>query len=148
MIRALSDWAADETGASAVEMGLLLTPIILLLFGIVHLCLMLYSATQLNFATEATARCIVTSATSAYSSSPCYTSTLANRYFTSMYRGVTVAPTVTLCGGTFANCVTSSYACTSSTTNYQVTATANYVINAGVASKTVPLSAKACFPHT
>jgi Flp pilus assembly protein TadG len=148
MIRALSNWAADETGASAAEMALLVTPIVLLMFGIVHLFLMLYSAMQLNFATEATARCIVTSSTSANSSSPCYTSTLANSYFASMYRGVTQAPTVTLCGGTFSNCSTSTYACTSTTGNYQVTATANYVINAGVASKTVGLSAKACFPHT
>jgi len=150
MMRAISTWLSDESGASAAELGLLLTPMTLLIFGIVHLCLMTFSAMQLNYAVEATARCIVTSAASAYTASPCYTSTATDTYFTALYKGITPAPAVTYCNGTgFSNCMTSAYACTgtASATNYQVTATANYKINAGIASKTVTLQAKACFPH-
>jgi Flp pilus assembly protein TadG len=149
MTRGIRTWLIDESGASAAELGLLLTPLVLLIFGVVHLCLMTYSAMQLNYATESTARCIVTSAASSYTSAPCYTSTLAGNYFTALYRGITPAPTVTLCGGTFSNCGTAAYSCTgtAASTGYQVVATANYRINAGIVSKTVALSSKACFPH-
>ncbi|MGZ3274213.1 MAG: TadE/TadG family type IV pilus assembly protein [Caulobacteraceae bacterium] len=143
-------WLGDETGASAAELALLLTPLTLMIFGTVHLCLMTFSAMQLNYAVEATARCIVTSAASAYSGSPCYTSAGTDNYFTALYRGITPAPTVTYCNGTgFSNCMNSTYACTgtAASTNYQVVATANYRISAGIVTQTVPLQAKACFPH-
>lgn len=146
MTRLIKDWLRDEYGASAAELALVMTPLMLLLFGIIHLCLLAYSAMQLNYAAEATARCVVTSATSAYASSPCYTSALATSYFTNLYRGATASPTLTLCGGAFSNCSTSTYGCNN--TNYQVVATANYVIQAVFLNKTVGLTAKACFPHT
>jgi Flp pilus assembly protein TadG len=148
MTIAIRTWLEDERGASAVEVALLLTPLTLLVFGVVHLCLMMYSAQQLNFATEATARCVVTSASSNYASAPCWTSTAATSYFRTLYKGITATPSLTFCSGTYSDCTISAYACTGSTGNYQVTATVNYVINAGIASKTVPLTAKACFPHT
>ena len=148
MTRLLNDWLRDEEGASAVEFALLLTPLILLLFGVVHLCLLAYTAMQLNYATEATARCIVTSNASGYASSPCSTSSLATSYFGGLYHGVSASPTLTFCGGTFSSCSGSSYTCTGSSSNFQVVATANYNINAGIASKAVGLTSKACFPHS
>jgi Flp pilus assembly protein TadG len=141
MIGKLKSWLVDERGASAAEFALLLTPMVLLLFGIVHLCLLVYSAMQLNYAAEATARCMVTSVNLANSSAICDDSssstTLATSYFNSLYHGITATPTLAL---------DEAPTCTSST--YQVVATANYKINAFFLTRTVPLTAKACFPHS
>jgi Flp pilus assembly protein TadG len=146
MRRALIAWLRDERGASAVEFALVLGPFLLLIFGIIHLCLMMYSAQQLNFAAEATARCMVTAQASGYLSAPCYYDTTATppdtsavqTYFKAMYHGPTATPTFTT--------LDEKQTCNSSS-DYQVVASANYVINAAFFTKTVPLTAKACFPH-
>jgi Flp pilus assembly protein TadG len=143
MIARPKAWLSDEGGASAVEFALVLTPMVLLLFGVMHLCLLVYSAVQLNYAAEATARCLVTSANSTSSSATCATTTAAQTYFKALYHGTTATPTFVTMDET-QTCNTAS----TLDSAYQVVATANYVINAGVASKTVALTARACFPHT
>ena len=143
MMRWLHFWLRREDGASAVEFALLLTPIVLLLFGIVHLCLLTYTAMQLNYASEATARCMVTSATSAYSGATCANNTAAKSYFSALYHGVSASPTWVNIDET-QTCNTTSTADTA----YQVVTTASYQVNALLASKTVTLKARACFPHS
>lgn len=143
MIRLVFKWLRDEDGASAAEFAMVLAPLLALLFGIIHLSLMMYSAQQLNFAAEATARCLVVSQNANTSSSQCPTTTAATTYFQALYKGPTAAPSLAQLDES-PKCNTNS----GTNTDYQVVATTNYVINAGFFSKTVPLTAKACFPHT
>jgi Flp pilus assembly protein TadG len=138
MIARLFRWVRTEAGSSAVEFALLLFPVTLLIFGIIHVSLLMYTIQQLNFATEATARCMVTSQASGYSSSTCYSTTNATNYFKVLYRGVTSTPTLSTLDWT--------QTCNSAN-NYQVVATANYKIRAVLVRWDVPLEAKACFPH-
>lgn len=146
MRKLLSAWCWGERGASAAEFALILPALALLIFGVIHMGLMMYSAQQLNFAAEATARCMVVAANSGYSSATCYNTTGTNSattYFNALYKGPT-AP------ASFSQLSESPTCATNAGTDsdYQVVATANYVINAGFFSKTVPLTARACFPHS
>ena len=143
MIAKIRSWLPRESGASAAELALLLVPLTLLLFGVVHLCLLTYSANQLNYAAEATARCLVTASNSGSASANCSTPTSARTYFNAMYRGVTS-------GLTWDN-LDETQTCNTSTvldTNSQVAVHATYTINAGIVSQAVTLKARACFPHS
>jgi Flp pilus assembly protein TadG len=139
----VTTWWKDERGAAAAELALLAVPLALLMFAIIHLSLITYSAVRLNFATEATARCIVVTSnatTAGMTTPPCSGTTADLSYLQAMYSGPTAAPT-------FAT----GYPDTTQTCNvagsYQVVAQVNYVINAVFINRTVPLTAKACFPH-
>jgi Flp pilus assembly protein TadG len=149
VISRLKDWVRDERGASAAEFGLLLTPLTLLLFGVMHLCLFMYSSMQLDYAAEATARCMVTAANASANggyADTCYNATgspSATTYFNGLYHGFTTTPSLVQLDETV-NCQTQGTV----NTDYQVVATANYQINAFFFEKTVTLTAKACFPHS
>jgi Flp pilus assembly protein TadG len=143
MMTRIKTWLVDRTGASAAELALLLTPLVLLLFGIVHLSLMVYSAQQLNYAAEATARCLVMASNSGSTSATCATNALAKSYFAANYHGVTS-------NLTWDN-IDESQTCDTSTvadTNSQVAVQADYTINALLVHKAITLKARACFPHT
>jgi Flp pilus assembly protein TadG len=137
------EWARHERGSAAAELALMLVPVILLLFGIVNLCLMAYAQNQLNFAAEATARCMVVAgnASSAGVTQPPCTSTATDlAYLQAFYKGPTAAPT-------FQTGYPDATQKCNSSTSYQVQAQTNYVINAAFVSWTVPLTAKACFAY-
>lgn len=149
MTKTIEDWLRDERGASAVELALLLVPLVLLLFGIMHLFLLSYSAMQLNYAAESTARCMVTAANA--NANGGYVGTCKNAtgspsattYFDGIYHGVTATPTLAQLDETV-TCQTNGTV----NTDYQVVATAPYRINAFSVAWTVTLTAKACFPHS
>lgn len=137
-------WRLNEDGSSAVELALVLPLVILVIFGIVHMSLLMYSAQQLTSAAEATARCMVVARNSGYTGSTCYDYTntgtgTAKTYFYNVYHGPTAQPTFVTFDETV-NCQTSGV--------YQIITNADYVINAGFFKKTVQITAKACFPHT
>jgi Flp pilus assembly protein TadG len=135
------DWARRERGSAAAELALMLVPVTLFLFGIVNLCLMAYAQNQLNFAAEATARCMVVAnnATTAGVTAPACTSTSTDlAYLKGFYKGPTADPTFETGSPVLQKCTSG---------NYQVIANANYVINAAWVSWTVPLKAKACFAY-
>jgi Flp pilus assembly protein TadG len=142
------NWLRKEQGSSVVEFALCLAPFLLLLFGIIQLCLVTYSAEQLNYAAETTARCMVVAQASGYTSAPCYyntstsNTTAVQTYFLGHYGGTTAQPAFDQLDETV-NCQGS----TGTKTDYQVVAHANYVINAAFFTKTVQLTARACFPH-
>jgi Flp pilus assembly protein TadG len=138
MMRCSKDWLRSEGGASAAEFALIVPAFVLLIFGIIHMSLMLYSAQQLNYAAEATARCLVVSTNSGYASASCRDNTSATSYFKTMYHGPTATFTLSTLDET-QTCATAG--------TYQVVATTNYIIRAGFLRKSVPLTAKACFPH-
>ena len=95
---------------------------------------------QLHVATEYTARCRVTSDTSTATSykisgyiPPCSTDLIAKQKFYAVYRGPTAQPTVTID-------TPASPAC-----GLRVQASTTYNINAAFFTRSVPLSATACF---
>jgi Flp pilus assembly protein TadG len=132
-MKKLADYKRDQSGSSAVEFALVVVPVVMFIFGTINLCLAMFSATQLNFATEATARCRVVSATSGYSGALCSDDTKAQAYFAARYHGPTTAPVVQFT--TDANC------------GLRVTATTSYTVSAVLITRNVPLGAWACFPQ-
>lgn len=124
---------ADERGSTVAEFALLLPAFLLVVLGIMHLCLMMFASSQLDAATEYTARCRVTSTSSNYASSPCWTDALAKQKFYAIYHGPTAQPVVTID-------TPASPAC-----GLRVLATTTYNINAAFFRQAVPLSATACF---
>jgi Flp pilus assembly protein TadG len=143
MMRRALTWLRQEDGSSAVEFALLLIPSVLLIFGIIHVSLLMYTIQQLNFATEATARCMVTATSSKYSSQTCYTDASAKSYFQALYKGPTAAPSYVQFDRT-QTCATTP----SGDTTYQVITSTTYTVKAAFISLPVSLRAKACFPHT
>lgn len=87
---------------------------------------LMFAAASLHFAVEGAARC------SSVMTTTCTSATTTQTYATNHYYGPSSpAPTFTA----------SSPAC-----GHQVVGTVTYVLNAGLATYSVPLSATACFP--
>jgi Flp pilus assembly protein TadG len=113
-----------EAANVAVEFALVLPALIMLVVGTVYAGLAVYSVSGLYSAVEAAARCYSINA------SQCGNASTTQTYAQSQYHG-TNQPVFTA----------STAAC-----GYQVSATMSLVLNAGVASWTIPLSATACYP--
>ncbi len=109
---------------------MVLPPFLMLLLGTMSGGVAVYTAASLHYAVEGAARCYSVNA------SQCGSATTAQSYAQNLYRGLG-SPTFTA----------SKPGC-----GYQVNATLNVVLNAGVkqnlapAQWTIPLSATACFP--
>lgn len=116
----------DEHGGGAAEFALVVMPFSALIFGIVHLCLMLYANQNLQFAVEGAARC-----SSVMSATTCNTPGAVQTYASGLYKGPNISPSFgylqTGCGNT-------------------VTGTGSYTLNAVFVRVSVPLSSTACFP--
>lgn len=113
-----------DSGTVAVEFGLLLPALAMLMVGTLSVGLVMYSASGLHSAVEAGARCY------SVSSSQCGTASAVQTYAQSSYYGVG-SPTFTA----------STPSC-----GHQVSATLSLVLNAAIAQWTIPLSATSCFP--
>jgi Flp pilus assembly protein TadG len=136
-------WWKDERGAAAAELGLLLVPMVMLLFGIVHLCLMTYAGLRLNYAAEDTARCMVVTAnatTAGTTAPPCSSTSADLSYLQAVYAGPTAPPFFTATPDPTVKCTAAGQA--------QVQVQANYVINTVLVNKTIALTAQACYPHS
>jgi Flp pilus assembly protein TadG len=124
-----------RSGSAAVEAALVLPPFLMLFLGILSACVAVFAASNLHYAVEGAARCY------SVNSSQCGTASATQSYAQSLYQGPsTPAPTFT---------ASSAGACSQSNgtpNGHQVTATLDYVLNAGVAHWTIPLSATACYP--
>lgn len=111
-----------ESGATAVEFALVLPPFLMLFLGILSACLAVFAAANLHFAVEGAARC--------FSINACSSDTATRSYAQSLYHGPnspTFLASIASCG-------------------HQVSGTLNFVLGAGTAQWTIPLSATACFP--
>lgn len=119
----------DEGGAGAAEFALVVLPFMALIFAIIYLSLLVYFNSQLQYATEATARwASVTS--SASGSDP--SAGQVQAHFNSVYGGPTLAsgdPTY------------SHVSC-----GHRVVANTTFGMNVVVTSVSVPLTASACYP--
>jgi Flp pilus assembly protein TadG len=113
----------SDSGTAAVEFGLVLPGLAMLIVGTLYVGLVMYSIAGLHTAVEEGARC--------YSvNSSCGSASAAQTYAQSHYYGVsnpTFSASTPSCG-------------------HQVTGTVKVVLSAGIASWTIPLSAQACYP--
>lgn len=120
-----------ESGTTAVEFALVATPFFFFFLGILSACLAVFASASLQYAAEGAARCYsIGSQCSSTNSTLCSTATTTQSCAQTLYRGPN-SPTFSA----------STPAC-----GHQVSATLNYVLNAGVAHWTIPMSATACFP--
>jgi Flp pilus assembly protein TadG len=116
---------ADEAGTAAVEFAMVLPAFAVLIVGGVWTAQLMFETSSLHYAVEAAARC------AAVNSVTCSSTTAIQTYAASKYYGPSYpAPTF----------VSTTGAC-----GQAVTGTVTYVLNTGVTSISIPLSATACF---
>jgi Flp pilus assembly protein TadG len=120
----------DEDGAGTAEFVLILPPLLMFLFGFIHLCMMMYTSSQLHWATEEAARCasVRMECRNEDASDP---TDLITAWANSHYKGFTTAAFDYDAAG---SC------------GHQVTATSNYKITIPLYSRTFNLNSSACFP--
>ena len=122
----LTRWLRDRRGAAAVEFAMVLPAFLSLMVGGVYTAQLLYASSSLRYAAEAAARCASINTTT------CTGNASTQTYALGKYMGPAYpAPTF----------VSSSAAC-----GHNVTGSMTFVLNAGITSFNVPLSASACFP--
>src|SRR6185369_7904613 len=115
----------QQSGSGAAEFTLVLIPFSAIVFGIIHACLLFYANQALQFSAEAAARCYSVDANN------CATTGAVQSYASGKYAGPNI-------GATF---VATATGC-----GHTVTGSGNYSLNAVVISRSIPLSATACFP--
>lgn len=116
---------ADDRGTTAVEFAIVAPAFVLLLVGAIYLCLGLFTVGSLNYAVEEGARCASVK-TTVCSDAPTILSYTQKRYF-----AAGAAPTFTYATSACGNVVSGSL---------------TYVVNLGVTTFSVPVTASACFP--
>ena len=115
----------DEGGTAAVEFAMVMPAFAVLIVGGVWTAQLMFETSSLRYAVEAAARC------AAVNNLTCTNATTTQTYAASKYYGPTYpAPTF----------VSTTAAC-----GETVTGTVTYVLNTGVTSISIPLSATACF---
>jgi len=124
-MRRFSRYWTDESGSGAAEFAIVLLPFVVLIFAIIHLCLMFYANQTLQFATEAAARCY------SVDSINCSTTGAVQLYAAGRYKGPNITPT---------------FAATATGCGHTVNGSGSYQLNAVVVNVSVPLTATACFP--
>jgi Flp pilus assembly protein TadG len=112
-------------GATALEFAILSPVFIMIVVGGVNLGLLLFSVGSLHYAVEAAARC------ASVKTAVCADASTIQSYARSAYFGPTISPTFTYSTASCGNLVSAS---------------ATFVLDAGMLRYSVPLSASACFP--
>lgn len=120
-----STFIRHEDGASSAEFALVVLPFISLIMAGLGLGFMLWANTTLHYAAEDAARC------ASVKTAVCTDATSTQNYALSRYKGPSISPTFTY----------SASGC-----GHTVAGTANYPLNTGLFSLTIPLSTSACFP--
>ena len=115
----------DNRGTTVVEFALLAPVVITLLVGTCFLCLGLFLVGSLHFAVEEGARC------ASVNTGVCTDANAIVAYTRSHYFGPGASPTFTFAAASCGNSVTASI---------------NYVMNLGMTTLTLPITASACFP--
>ena len=115
----------SNSGATAVEFALIAPILILLIVGIFYLCAALFIAGSMSYAVEEGARC------ASVKTLICPDASATISYTQSRYFALGAPPTFTFAAAPCGNAVSASI---------------KYVMNLGLTSITVPLSATACYP--
>lgn len=128
MIRRLKFWCS-ESGASAAEFAMIIPVFSALTLGVINLCFLMYFNAQLHFTVDEAARCM--SVNPANVTNSCATGPSTQTHAAANFNYPSLSP---------------SFSAVSATCGDKVTGTATYTLNAIVISKSVPLTATACFP--
>lgn len=126
--RDFPQWArfgAAETGVAATEFAMVAPLAVALIFAAINAGFMMYSGSTLHFAAQDAARCGAVKA-------ECATIGQTQSYAAAQYRGPATSPV-------FNAALTATCS--------QVTATAAYNFNLGIASFAFPINATACYPR-
>ena len=115
----------SNSGATAVEFALIAPILILLIVGIFYLCAALFIAGSMTYAVEEGARC------ASVKTSICPNAGATIAYTQSRYFALGAQPAFTFAAAPCGNAVSASI---------------NYVMNLGLTSVIVPISATACYP--
>jgi len=115
----------DTAGATALELGLVLPMVLILVVGVINTSLLASSISGMNFAVQEAARCYAVNKTA------CATPTAAKAYAEGKYVGPGVEPTF----------VANTTGC-----GHTVQATATYDLDVVFYRFSLPLSASACYP--
>jgi Flp pilus assembly protein TadG len=140
----LSAYIRGQRGASAVEFALVIPVAVMLILGVIHMSMVVYSAVNLHFAVEGTARCIAVSANVVAAQSsltpPCKstTATSVQSYGVARYVGPNISPTFVLGSSANAACSTTNLVC----------ATGTYKMSMGFVSIPITVSASAYYAHS
>ncbi len=117
-----------EDGASAVEFALVALVFVGVILGVMGLGVMFWTNTTLHYAAEDAARCAVVKTTI------CTSAATTRTYAANHYMGPAISPVFT---ATKSGCGAGGWT---------VTGSANYPLNTGLFSMTIPISATSCFP--
>jgi Flp pilus assembly protein TadG len=133
-----SAYRHDQGGSSAAEFALLIPMVVMLVLGMLHLSLALYTAVNLHYAVEATARCLSVSANNPSTATTlCPNAAQVQAYGQSRYKGFyNISPQFTV--------VSPAVTCTNGN---QVSGTGTYTIALGLLTVPIPITANACFPY-
>jgi Flp pilus assembly protein TadG len=119
---------ACEGGASAVELGLILTAFLSMLFGIINVAMVLWTLGSLHYAAENAARC------ASVGSASCTSASAIQTYALNQYNGQSL-------GGT------NPFVYSATGCGHTVTASYTYSLDIPlIGTYSLPLSATACFP--
>lgn len=129
----LRRYSLNQSGSAAAEFGLLLPALLILAFGIFHLCYAVYAASNLHWAVEQSARCAAMS-----------------QQNTGLSCGTGQSETTTYAQGLYSgpklNSLTFASADDTADGCRKVSGSGSYHIPLGFLSVDVPMSAKACYP--
>lgn len=115
----------NQEGTTAVEFAIVAPVFIFFVIGLLYVCMALYAVGSLHFAVEEGARC------ASVKTAVCTDANATLTYTKSHYFGPNSSPTFTF----------AALACGKS-----VSGSANYPMDLGLATFTVPITATACFP--
>jgi Flp pilus assembly protein TadG len=115
----------DESGATALEYGLVMPLLIFGILGAAWAGLLMYSAASLDLAVQSAARCMAVDANS------CGTASATQTYAQTQYQGPAIGPT---------------FLATASGCGHTVTAQAKFGLQILPGMPAVPLSSSACYP--
>lgn len=131
-----------QRGGSTAEFALLLPVLLLFVFGIIQFGMLMFTATQVHWATEEAARCasVRLDCKTGKAAGGAVTNALVKTYAGSVYSGLAPASfTYDRLGG-----------CNRDTANnsvgHEVTGVAQFKMNLGVYYRVIPVTANACFP--
>src|SRR5579859_5633280 len=118
--RVIGQACGDDSGATAVEFGILAPAFIAILLGVVYLGMLMFTQASLHYAVEESARCASVKTT------VCTDAASTQTYAQNHYYGPNISPTFTASSGACGNSVTGS---------------ATFVLNVGIYQASIPLSA-------
>lgn len=128
-------WLSDTNGSTIAEFALIIPLVIVFVFGIINLCLMMYTTTRLHWAAEEGARCAsVRRDCKDTATHTTVDATNVQSWAQSHY------------SGGYAATFTCANSCVRTTCGYQVTGSATYNLRAMFFYKSFTLSSTACYP--